>query len=502
MRVKAIKKGKTVYYLLLLVGAGLLCRLYSFQKNIYLHGDVVLHCATVENLAQQKGFIVSYALSNIMPLENPELLGHPVQQHAPLWPLLGSLLFPFTKDAFTSLKILSLLGGIALIPLSFIFALRFFGLFCACLTAFAVTFSYQLIDYSANGSLYILQAVLFILFLLAARNAHTIFRWCMIGFVGGIGWLLNYQNVVIVVSIVCLYVVSFWGRWFFKQNFIKLVGCLAVLVLTILPWLIRNYAVFGNPFYNVNMQYFWGKMGVSSSMPFHDPLIFEKLCNWVPWWTSHNIYYFLRELFVLAPIIFACALWGLPQFILQAFRRRNQGYVAYIILVVFYAGICVAWPVVKYRYFIPLLPLVFALGFSVICSFQSRSVRNLLTVSAIGIFSLFSVMTFLSIPSRTLYYGGALTKDIFGKRGEAEFVKEVDALLEVARFLKQQPPRVIYGEPALHFYTGLPVLHDKSFLQDREYYLVRPADQNSDDCLGGQVVFSNHKFLVFRCHGF
>ncbi|MCX8045096.1 MAG: glycosyltransferase family 39 protein [Desulfobacterota bacterium] len=492
---------RAIYYLVVLVIAGFICRLSSFQKNIYLHGDVVLHCATVENLAHKKGFVVSYALSDLVPLKKPELLGHPVQQHAPLWPLLGAFLFPFVKEAFTSLKILSLLGGMALIPLSFVFACRFFGLSCAYLTAFAVAFSYQLIDYSANGSLYILQAVLFILFVLAADGADTVFRWCMLGCLAGIAWLLNYQNIVMGASICCLYAVSYRGRWLSKENIIKLLACFLVLGITILPWLVRNYTVFGNPFHNINMQYFWGKMGVSSSMPFHDPLIFQKLCTWVPWWTAHNIYYVARELFVLAPVIFACALWGLPHFIGQVIRARKQAYTAGALLVVLYTGICVVWPVVKYRYFVPLLPFVFAFGFSVMHSFQHKTIRKFLMLSAIGVFCLFSVLAFLSVPSRTLYYGGALTKDIFGKRGEAEFIEEADALLDVARFLKSYPPRVIYGEPALHFYTGLPVVHDKTFLRNNEYYLVMPANQNGNDYSDGEVIFSNHKFLVLKCHG-
>ena len=93
-----------------------------------------------------------------------------------------------------------------------------------------------------------------------------------------------------------------------------------------------------------------------------------------------------------------------------------------------------------------------------------------------------------------------MTKDIFGKRGEAEFAQEANALLEVALFLKRQPPRPICGEPALHFYTGLPVVLDKNLLRGIKYYSVRPAAPTAKDTTRETVIFKNNRFQVSICH--
>ena len=487
-------------FLALMILFGALLRFFSFQKNSYLHGDVVLHCAVVESLANKKGFFVSYAFSDLLPLNKPESLGYPVNQHPPLWPLLGAALVPFTGSAFTALKTVGLLSGTALIFFSFLFARRFFGKKVALLTTFAVTFSALLIDYSSNGSLYIFQALLYLLFVLCAQKLQRTVCWSGLGSIAGSGWLLNYQNVVLVFAIPVLYVFVFRSTCLYRKNLVKLLGAIGTLFIVVLPWLVRNYLVFGQPFHNINMYYFWGKMGVAASAPLSDPLLIKKIVTWVPWWTTHNIYYVFRELFLLAPVVFAFALWGLPTGIAHLCKRKHTGEIACALIMVLYCGICCIWPVVKFRYFVPLVPFVFAFGFYVLCSLRQRIIRRIGVVISLCTILLFSALTFLSIPSRTFYYGGALTKDIFGKRGEAEFAQEANALLEVALFLKRQPPRPICGEPALHFYTGLPVVLDKNLLRGIKYYSVRPAAPTAKDTTRETVIFKNNRFQVSICH--
>ena len=148
---------RTVPILILLTVVGGLWRLASFRFNVWPHGDVVIDAAISESVAWHGQLLVPFVDVRYYPIERFGF-GYPLDQHPPLWPLLGVPLVWLTGDGYVALKLVSLAIGVALIPLAYVALRRHIGagpaLFASALTAG----SFPLVDFSGNGSLWVLLA--------------------------------------------------------------------------------------------------------------------------------------------------------------------------------------------------------------------------------------------------------------------------------------------------------------------------------------------------------
>ena len=118
--------------------------------------------------------------------------GYPPDQHPPLWPLLGAPLVGLAGDGYAALKLVSLLVGIVCVPLAYVALRRHVGEAPALLASGLVAGSYPLVDFSGNGSLWVLLAMFYLVWLWAlplpndrdaGRRAWR--RWAVVGLTMG-----------------------------------------------------------------------------------------------------------------------------------------------------------------------------------------------------------------------------------------------------------------------------------------------------------------------------
>src|SRR3954464_11989026 len=123
---------------LLVTVLGGLWRLASFKFNVWPHGDVVIDAAIAESVARTGRLLVPFVDIRYYPI-GLFGFGYPPDQHPPVWPLLGSPLVWLLGDGYAALRVVSLLIGIGLIPLTYLALRRAIGchpaLFASALTA-------------------------------------------------------------------------------------------------------------------------------------------------------------------------------------------------------------------------------------------------------------------------------------------------------------------------------------------------------------------------------
>ena len=114
------------------------------------------------------------------------------------------------------------------------------------------TISYILIDYSGNGSLYMLQTLFMLLFIHWNTELTNYKNGIYLGIVMGLGYLTNYQMVILPFGLMfyTLYLILTKTATRERITYTGIAYLVSLLVIT--SWLIRNYTLFGDPLYNVN----------------------------------------------------------------------------------------------------------------------------------------------------------------------------------------------------------------------------------------------------------
>ena len=114
-------------------------------------------------------------------------------------------------------------------------------------------------------------------------------------------------------------------------------------------------------------------------------------------------------------------------------REKIKNLIPIFLLFIFHIVIGAIVPIFETRHFVPLMPFVFILASWYIFNFiSSRSLQNMVWVSAVFATIIFSVLTYFSTPTHTYYYDGSITESVFGKDGGGEL-----------RFLKIYYPEVL-----------------------------------------------------------
>jgi hypothetical protein len=132
------------------------------------------------------------------------------------------------------------------------------------------------------------------------------------------------------------------------------------------------------------------------------------------------------------------------------------------------------WPTTKFRYLVPLLPLVFAIGCRFLWELKPPSHRGLLALVTVGLCLFTNVWTFVQIPSHTYYYDGGLVSDNFGGQGETQFVEETRRLRAAADAIVARGPGPILGDHILHAFTHQPlVVNSTAYPPEVVQHLVR-----------------------------
>ena len=82
--------------------------------------------------------------------------------------------------------------------------------------------------------------------------------------------------------------------------------------------------------------------------------------------------------------------------------------------------ISIAWPITKFRYFVPILPIVVLISCEYINrAFISKNKQRLfMCIGLICTIVLSFLIYFATAPTHSYYYDGTITTDPFGRNGE------------------------------------------------------------------------------------
>ncbi len=417
----------SLVFFLVVFFVSIVTRLYSVQLNTKQHGDVALYSATAESIAYRNNFLIDPDTTQPYFYSLKEKGGR-LLEHNPLWPILAAPLVKLGMPGYIALKFLSFLSGVFLLILLYGYTKKLGGELLAKFVLFLSSISYVLIDYSGNGSFYVFEACLYIAFLWLLLDLERPGRRLLIGVVLGLGWVLNQQALAMFFTYVVTSVLSV--KFSFKKSFQLIAPVFLVMFAFFLPWGLRNANMFGSFFYNIDTVYLWQKLGmpeiIDANNIIHYPITLQSYINlleaMVTFWFPHNLYFINRKLFVLAPVLYVFAWFFTIESAFAGSFEKIKKYIPIFLLLFFHICISAPWPIAKFRYLVPILPLIFLLGGLYITQFiaSERVKKYALIVSSLAVF-IFSVITYLGVPSHTYYYEGVPTSDIYGKQGEKDF---------------------------------------------------------------------------------
>jgi hypothetical protein len=152
-----------------------------------------------------------------------------------------------------------------------------------------------------------------------------------------------------------------------------------------LPWLWRNYQVFGDPFYSVNPYYLAAKAGAVFSHRIVDgvlvatvePLSAAQFLKGLAGCALLNAPYLLLLVLALFPGCAAVLLSRGPDFKNRIRSCAKEALpCALFILLAFHLAACLAWPALKLRYLVPAAPLVLILAWRMVLDPKFRIHRG------------------------------------------------------------------------------------------------------------------------------
>src|SRR5215217_3043981 len=230
------------------------------------------------------------------------------------------------------------------------------------------------------------------------------------------------------------------------------------MLVVIVPWLAVNAAWFGGPFWSQPFQRtLAGGSRQVEYMLVDDEAVKRNLPNTGDRLAAlreravdlyGNVGFVAKQSLVLVPVLGGLFLVGL--------LLRPPLPVAVLALV--HLALIIWWPTTKFRYLIPLLPLVFGLGAWALWKLRPDALRLRLALVTVGLCLFTNAWTMLSIPSRTYYYDGGLIGDNFGQQGERLFVEEAGSFRAAAEAIRANGSGVVLGDHILAPLTRMPLV--------------------------------------------
>ena len=252
MKETKVEDPKEKWYLLIVISCSLLFFVVVslFISNVQYVGGAedAEHANLAQNLAAGKGFVSDGIALYFRPYA---AVSHPGDAAAPLTPLLIALLFKiFGISAFVA-KLPSLFAGLVALPiLVFILGKKLYTPFVGFVSALITLFS----PINFPTTVHAEAELLFAVFSLAAclffiKGFENPRSFLLMGVALGIAYLTKYTTILTIFGIVLAYgIISYRTRKRSHSHFA--LGMMLTLVI-MLPWLIRNYLLFGDPLYAV-----------------------------------------------------------------------------------------------------------------------------------------------------------------------------------------------------------------------------------------------------------
>jgi hypothetical protein len=127
-------------------------------------------------------------------------------------------------------------------------------------------------------------------------------------------------------------------------------------------------------------------------------------------------------------------------------------------LALVHLALIIWWPTTKFRYLVPLLPLVFAIGAWALWQIRPEALRARLAIVTLGLCLFTNAWSMLSIPSRTYYYDGGLIGDNFGQQGERQFMEDARSFRAAADAIVARGQGTILADHILAPFTRMPLV--------------------------------------------
>jgi hypothetical protein len=355
----------------LMLLAGLFLRVVSFAWNDRLQGDVNLFALTAREfvLHDRLYYPMKYEYSDNVKYQ---VLRSPASQHPPLWSFVGGLLgkTACTDNTFFLLKVMCEIAGALLIAIIAYAGMRAGWPREALVAASCIALSPALIDFSANGSSYMMSAIVVTLatILLEQSRSRGATNYVLAGALCGLGLQVH--------SALTLMPVAFLAFWLWDRS-LKLKGLIGFALaglLALTPWMLWNLLHFGKPFYSYSSYYVLEKLGLTQTGIYGDVIatrisgaIDATLLKRYALLVAETIRAALRSyLSELGPFCLVLMLAGTVT-LFKANRRRAA---AFVLPYAIYAITISLWATFKYRFLVPLLPAAYAaaaFGFVELC---------------------------------------------------------------------------------------------------------------------------------------
>ncbi len=354
----------TLLAIILIVG--IVLRVASFNWNQRLQGDVNLFALTAREFVQHDRlyYPLKWEFSDYVPYVT---LASPASQHPPLWPLAAGLLGKLlrTDDTFPILKGLDLGIGLALLGVVAISGLRRrWPVETLAATAF-LAFSPALIDFSANGSSYILSALVLVLaaVLIERFRADAAWHYALAGAL--CGFALQVHSVLVLLPLAFL---VFWIRRRDRRLWKGVLIAAIAGIVTLLPWLIWNMRQFGQPLYSYSTSFFLEQFGLVRRGVFGDiittrwvrPIDAVFLRDYVQTIGATAAWFaraYLAEIGPFAALLASIGCVGL-------LRKDRRWLFALIVPAALYAITVAGWATARERFLAPALPAAYLCGAS------------------------------------------------------------------------------------------------------------------------------------------
>jgi hypothetical protein len=257
------------------------------------------------------------------------------------------------------------------------------------------------------------------------------------------------------------------------------------MLLVILPWLAVNAAWFGGPFWS---QPFQRTLAGGSRQLEYLLVDGEAIKRNLPSSSDRmaalreraldlygNVGFIAKQSLVLTPVLGGLFVLGLLMVGRPLTPQSLPWPVAVLALV--HLALIVWWPTTKFRYLVPLLPLVFGIGAWALWQIRPDVIRARLAIVTLGLCLFTNAWTMLSIPSRTYYYDGGLIGDNFGQQGERQFVNEARGFRAAADAIVARGQGVVLGDHILSPFTRMPlVINSTGYPREIIDYLVQKYD--------------------------
>ena len=489
---------------------GLFLRARALEWNTRLQGDVNLFALTARELRRHGdlSYPMKYEYSERTPYRS---FTSPATQHPPLFPwLAGMAAIAFhTDDTFSVLKAICFASGTLLLLLFAATGLRYNPEALLALSLAAT--SPILVDFSANGSPYMLAAVLLCLVVLwVGRFRYDLPRdYAVAGLLTGIGFITH----GVLICVAAFFVVAFLaGVSRLRPSGVAIFAVAALLpVLPVIVWNLRH---FGVPLYSSAPLYALSRLGLVKEaiadstvrlIRYDAPL--SQVANRYALDVMDSARYLLvrtrHEVPLPAVVLSLLGCYSIA-------RREQRAAFALAGTGGMYALVVCAWAIQQQRFLVPGVPLLYlAAGFGV-----TELVRRRASVLAGGLLAWALIWNLLALRETppTRYY-----------ENDAAYAAEYASMRRVVRELSIRPSRPVLGYSRsldggaeTVYWDGFPFVRGRGYRGLMEPAIVRKlvadfdigyvwTDRSSVDLAHrilpcARVILENDEYTVLEVH--